>query len=50
MIVSNPPYIPTGELSGLMPEVRDFDPRMALDGREDGLYFYRRLADEGKEF
>lgn len=50
VIVSNPPYIPTGELSGLMPEVRDFDPRMALDGREDGLYFYRRLAEEGKEF
>lgn len=50
LIVSNPPYIPTGDLEGLMPEVRDFDPRVALDGREDGLYFYRRLAEEGKDF
>ncbi|MDD6213537.1 MAG: peptide chain release factor N(5)-glutamine methyltransferase [Clostridiales bacterium] len=46
MIVSNPPYIPTGELDHLMPEVRDHDPWLALDGKEDGLYFYRRLAEE----
>lgn len=50
IIVSNPPYIPTGELAGLMPEVRDFEPRLALDGAEDGLYFYRRIAEECKEF
>ncbi len=46
VIVSNPPYIRTGELSSLMPEVRDYEPRMALDGDEDGLCFYRRIAGE----
>ncbi|WP_434309894.1 peptide chain release factor N(5)-glutamine methyltransferase [Hominifimenecus sp. rT4P-3] len=50
LIVSNPPYIPGGEMDDLMPEVRDFDPRMALDGGADGLYFYRRLAEEGKSY
>jgi len=50
VLVSNPPYIPTGEIAGLMPEVRDHDPWMALDGKEDGLYFYRRLAQEGKSY
>lgn len=44
VIVANPPYIPTGELAGLQPEVRDYDPRLALDGGADGLDFYRRLA------
>lgn len=49
MIVSNPPYIPSGVIPTLMPEVRDHEPLSALDGREDGLYFYRKiiaLADE----
>lgn len=46
LIVANPPYIPTGELATLQPEVRDFDPRAALDGGVDGLDFYRRLALE----
>lgn len=46
LIVSNPPYIPTGELARLQPEVRDHDPHLALDGGEDGLVFYRRLAVE----
>lgn len=46
LIVSNPPYIPTGELATLQPEVRDFDPRAALDGGADGLDFYRLLARE----
>ena len=41
VIVSNPPYIATEEISTLMPEVRDFEPIEALDGKEDGLYFYR---------
>ena len=46
VIVSNPPYIRTGDLEGLEPEVRDFEPRMALDGDADGLRFYRRFAEE----
>jgi len=50
LIVSNPPYIPTAEIATLQPEVRDFEPRMALDGGEDGLDFYRRLAVEAKAF
>lgn len=50
VIVSNPPYIPTGEIQGLMPEVKDFEPRLALDGKEDGLWFYRILAGEGKKY
>jgi release factor glutamine methyltransferase len=44
MIVSNPPYIPTTDLAQLAPEVRDFEPRLALDGGRDGLEAYRRLA------
>ncbi len=44
IICCNPPYIPGAEIGGLMPEVRDHEPRLALDGGEDGLDFYRRLA------
>ncbi len=44
LIVSNPPYIPSAEIATLDPEVRDFDPGLALDGGSDGLDFYRRLA------
>ena len=44
MLISNPPYIPSGEIEGLMEEVRLHDPRMALDGMEDGLYFYREIT------
>lgn len=44
LVVSNPPYIPTGALAGLMPEVRDHDPRAALDGGPDGLDAYRAIA------
>ncbi|MCM1125939.1 MAG: peptide chain release factor N(5)-glutamine methyltransferase [Lachnospiraceae bacterium] len=43
VIVSNPPYIPSGDILGLMEEVRDHDPMMALDGGEDGLAFYRQI-------
>ncbi len=43
MIVCNPPYIPTDVIDTLMPEVRDHEPREALDGGPDGLYFYRRI-------
>jgi release factor glutamine methyltransferase len=46
LITANPPYIPTGEIASLQPEVRDFEPRLALDGGADGLTFYRRLAAE----
>ncbi len=44
LIVSNPPYVASAEIAGLAPEVRDFDPRAALDGGTDGLTFYRALA------
>ena len=50
LIVSNPPYIPSAEIAGLQPEVRDFDPRGALDGGPDGLKFYRMLAAQGGTF
>lgn len=46
LIVSNPPYIPTGDIEALEEEVRLHDPRMALDGREDGLYFYREITSQ----
>lgn len=46
VIVANPPYIPTAEIAKLMPEVRDFEPTEALDGKEDGLHFYRRIIKE----
>ena len=45
LIVSNPPYIPGRDIPDLDPEVRDFDPLCALDGGEDGLSFYRRIAE-----
>ena len=46
VLTSNPPYIPSKVVDGLMPEVRDHEPRMALDGMEDGLHFYRRILKE----
>ena len=46
LVVSNPPYIPTAEIETLEPEVRDHEPRLALDGGPDGLDAYRRLAPE----
>ena len=46
LIVSNPPYIASAEIETLQPEVRDHDPRLALDGGADGLDFYRKLARE----
>ncbi len=46
LVVSNPPYIPTGEIAGLDPEVRNHDPHLALDGGEDGLAAYRELAPQ----
>lgn len=47
LIVSNPPYIPTAEIEKLMPEVREHEPLLALDGKEDGLVFYKRIIEEG---
>lgn len=46
LVTANPPYIPTGELAGLDPGIRDFEPRAALDGGEDGLTVVRRLIAE----
>ena len=44
LIVSNPPYIASGDIAALAPDVRDFDPRLALDGGRDGLDAYRAIA------
>lgn len=45
LVVSNPPYIPSVEIQTLQPEVRDYEPRQALDGGPDGLEYYRRLGE-----
>jgi release factor glutamine methyltransferase len=50
LIVSNPPYIASREIETLQPEVREFDPRLALEGGVDGLDFYRRIALEALSF
>ncbi len=50
VIVSNPPYIRTGEIDTLMPEVKDHDPFIALDGHEDGLYFYRKIITDACDY
>lgn len=50
VIVSNPPYIPSAVVDELEPEVRDYEPRIALDGTADGLRFYRILAEEAVHY
>ena len=50
VILSNPPYIPTGDIEELMPEVRDYEPVMALDGDLDGLKFYREITGSGRDY
>lgn len=49
MIVSNPPYIPSSVIPTLMPEVKDHEPLSALDGGEDGLDFYRKIAAQAPD-
>ena len=49
-IISNPPYIRKSDIPGLMEEVREHDPHLALDGGDDGLDFYRILAKESKDY
>ena len=50
VIVSNPPYIKTSDIEQLEEEVRAYDPYIALDGHEDGLYFYREITIQSQEF
>jgi release factor glutamine methyltransferase len=49
VIVSNPPYVVRGEIVRLAPEVRDHDPRLALDGGEDGLEAYRAILPASRD-
>lgn len=46
VIVSNPPYIRTEEINNLMEDVKDYEPHLALDGKEDGLYFYKKITEQ----
>jgi len=50
VIVTNPPYIPTAEIETLQREVKDYEPRLALDGGEDGMDIYRRIATQAMEY
>lgn len=50
MITANPPYIASKVIEGLMPEVRDHEPHLALDGKEDGLYFYRKIVEQAPDY
>ena len=48
-ILSNPPYIPRGDIAGLDVSVKDYEPHLALDGGEDGLDFYRAISEKWKD-
>lgn len=50
IIVSNPPYIRSAVIETLMPEVKDYEPLSALDGTEDGLYFYREIVKQAPKY
>ena len=49
VIVSNPPYIPADVIETLMPEVRDYEPRLALEGDDEGLEFYKKITEASLE-
>jgi release factor glutamine methyltransferase len=49
IITANPPYIPSGEIAGLMAEVSEYEPRLALDGGEDGLFYHQRIIDQASQ-
>lgn len=49
-IVSNPPYIKTGDIKNLKDEVKKYDPKIALDGGRDGLFFYRNITNDAPRF
>ncbi len=50
LIIANPPYVPSSEIPFLPKEVRDFEPRVALDGGRDGFFYLKRIIEEGKRF
>ena len=50
IILSNPPYVPSGQIEGLAPEIRDYEPISAIDGGEDGLRFHRRITEGAPRF
>lgn len=50
IIMSNPPYIPSADIEDIMEDVREYEPRLALDGMEDGLYFYREIIKKTDKF
>ena len=50
LVVANPPYVRRDDLAQLAPEVRDYEPHLALDGGEDGLVYYHRIAQEAADF
>ncbi len=50
LVVSNPPYIPSGDIAGLEPTVRDFEPKSALDGGPDGFDFYKRIFGDAPKY
>ena len=50
IIVSNPPYIRSGEIDKLMTEVKDFEPRLALDGTDSGLLYYEKITEKACDF
>jgi release factor glutamine methyltransferase len=50
MILSNPPYIRSGDVKTIMKDVQLYEPKLALDGHEDGLYFYKRIIKDARDY